>query len=84
MFSFEINNPLRTLGPGVSVWFLCGLPDDVPAREGFQLVFDWTSTGNPMISDQANITIEARPDHRWEIDIVQGENILSLPGKNLI
>ena len=83
--SFEISNPLRTLGPGgismVPVWVT--LPDDVPARESFQLVFDWTSTGNPMVSDQANITIEARPDHRWEIDIVQGDNILVTPGQEL-
>ena len=45
--------------------------------------FDWTSTGNPLISDQANITIEARPDHRWEIDIVQGANISVTPGQEL-
>ena len=57
------------------------LPEDVPARESFQLVFDWTSTGNPLISDQANITIEARPDHRWEIDIAQGASIPVTPGQ---
>jgi hypothetical protein len=83
--SFEISNPLRTLGPGgismVPVWVT--LPEDVPARESFQLRFDWTSTGNPLISDQANITIEARPDHRWEIDIAQGANISVTPGQEL-
>ena len=83
--TFEISNPLRTLGPGgismVPVWVT--LPEDVPARENFQLLFDWTSTGNPMVSDQANITIEARPDHRWEIQIEQGENILVTPGQEL-
>tara|TARA_B100001113_G_scaffold121704_1_gene99398 strand:+ start:623 stop:6157 length:5535 start_codon:yes stop_codon:yes gene_type:complete len=83
--TFEISNPLRTLGPGgismVPVWVT--LPEDVPARENFQLLFDWTSTGNPLISDQANITIEARPDHRWEIQIEQGESILVTPGQEL-
>ncbi|MBB70701.1 MAG: hypothetical protein CMB28_06315 [Euryarchaeota archaeon] len=83
--TFEISNPLRTLGPGgismVPVWVT--LPEDVPARENFQLIFDWSSTGNPLISDQANITIEARPDHRWEIQIEQGENILVTPGQEL-
>ena len=50
----------------VPVWVT--LPDDVPARESFQLVFDWT-VQEIHDFDQANITIEARPDHRWEIDI---------------
>ena len=83
--TFEINNPSRTLGPGgfimVPVWVT--LPPDVPARESFQLLFDWTSTGDTSISDQADITIEARPDHRWDIQIEQGSLMQVAPGQEV-
>ena len=79
---FEISNPTRTIGAGgltmVPVWVT--LPEDVPARETFEIVFDWTSTGDTSVSDQANITIEARPDHRWEIEIEQGSLEQVAPG----
>ena len=80
--TFEFTNTVRTLGPGgilqAPVWVT--LPEDVPARESFQLVFDWTSSGDSSVSDQAIITIEARPDHRWDIQITQGETMQVLPG----
>ena len=83
--TFEISNPVRTLGPGgismVPVWIT--LPEDVPARESFQIVFDWDSTGNLEVGDQAQITIEARPDHRWDIVVQQGNNIQVTPGTEL-
>lgn len=83
--TFEITNPVRTLGPGgismVPVWVT--LPEDVPARESFQLVFDWESTGNPEVGDQAQITIEARPDHRWDIVVQQGNSVQVTPGTEL-
>ena len=83
--TFEITNPVRTLGPGgismVPVWVT--LPEDVPARESFQLVFDWESTGNPEVGDQALITIEARPDHRWDIIVQQGNTVQVTPGTEL-
>ena len=79
---FEISNPTRTIGAGgltmVPVWVT--LPEDVPARETFEIVFDWTSTGDTSVSDQANITIEARPDHRWDIEIEQGSLEQVAPG----
>ena len=79
---FEISNPTRTIGAGgltmVPVWVT--LPEDVPARETFEIVFDWTSTGDTSVSDQANITIEARPDHRWDIEIGQGSLEQVAPG----
>mgnify|MGYP002877919617 CR=1 FL=1 len=80
--TFEITNTVRTLGPGgismVPVWVT--LPEDVPARESFQLVYDWTSNGDPTVSDQAIITIEARPDHRWDLEITEGALMQVTPG----
>ena len=83
--TFEINNPVRTLGPGgismVPVWIT--LPEDVPARESFQIVFDWYSTGDPLVGDSAQITIEARPDHRWEIVVQEGNTVQVTPDTEL-
>ena len=83
--TFEINNPVRTLGAGgismVPVWVT--LPEDVPAREQFEVIFDWTSVGDNTVTDSANITIEARPDHRWNIEIGEGESLQVIPGQNL-
>ena len=83
--TFEISNPSRTLGPGgismVPVWVT--LPEDVPARENFQLHFDWTSTGDTTITDQASITIEARPDHRWDIQIEHASIMQVTPGQDV-
>ena len=80
--TFEFTNTVRTLGPGgismVPVWIT--LPEDVPARESFQLVYDWTSNGDPSVSDQAIITIEARPDHRWDLEIAEGSLVQVTPG----
>ena len=65
----------------VPVWVT--LPEDVPARETFEIIFDWTSTGDTSVSDRANITIEARPDHRWDVEIEQGSWIQVAPGDEL-
>ena len=83
--TFEITNPTRTLGPGgismVPVWVT--LPDDIPAREMFQLVFNWDSTGDENVGVQTNLTIEVRPDHRWEINVQEGLTHQVLPGQIL-
>lgn len=83
--TFEITNPSRTLGPGgismVPVWVT--IPEDIPARERFGLIFDWASTGDETISDQANITIEARPDHRWDIQVQEGYQLDVLPRQEM-
>lgn len=82
-------NPLstfpRTLGPGsfATIPIYATLPSDVPARENFELVFEWTSIGASSVSDKANITIEARPDHRWDISIAQGDSVNVAPGEVL-
>ena len=83
--TFEITNPTRTLGPGgismVPVWVT--LPDDIPARETFQLVFGWSSMGDSSVGVQTNITIEVRPDHRWDITVVEGLSHQVTPGQIL-
>ena len=83
--TFEITNPTRTLGPGgismVPVWVT--LPDDIPARETFQLVFDWDSMGDASVGTQTNITIQVRPDHRWEISVQEGLSQQVTPGEIL-
>jgi len=83
--TFEITNPVRTLGPGgismVPVWVT--IPEDVPARETFQIVFDWESMGNNLASDQTNITIEVRPDHRWDLIVLEGYSHQVVPGQEL-
>ena len=82
---FEINNPTRTIGAGglsnVPVWVT--LPEDVPAKERFELVFKWTSLGDSSVYDYANITIQARPDHRWSVEFLDGDSITSEPGKTI-
>ena len=42
----------------VPVWVT--LPKDVPARERFEILFEWTSQGDTSVADTARITIEAR------------------------
>ncbi len=83
--TFEITNPVRTLGPGgismVPVWVT--LPDDIPARETFQLVFDWDSIGDSSVGVQTNITVEVRPDHRWDIIVQEGLSHQVIPGQVL-
>lgn len=83
--TFEITNPTRTLGPGamsmVPVWVT--IPEDVPARETFGLMFEWTSTGDETVSDLTNITIEVRPDHRWDIVVREGTSLQVSPGQEL-
>ena len=83
--SFEITNPTRTLGPGgismVPVWVT--LPDDIPARETFQLVFDWDSLGDSDVGVQTSITVEVRPDHRWDISVQEGLYHQVTPGQIL-
>ena len=84
--TFEIGNPERTLGPGshLNMAVYVTLPADVPARELFQIGFNWTSIGDPSVSDSANITVEARPDHRWNVSVLQGSEIDVVPGQELI
>ena len=83
--TFEITNPVRTLGPGgismVPVWVT--VPDDVPARENFQLVFEWASTSDNSIASNTSITIQVRPDHRWNITVVEGTNQQVTPGQKI-
>ena len=83
--TFEITNPTRTLGPGgismVPVWVT--IPDDIPARETFQLVFDWQSIGDSNVGSNTNITVEVRPDHRWDITVQEGLSHQVTPGQIL-
>ena len=83
--TFEITNPTRTLGPGamsmVPVWVT--IPEDVPARERFQIVFDWESMGDSNVGAQTNITVEVRPDHRWDITVQDGLIYQVVPGQEL-
>jgi hypothetical protein len=59
------------------------LPNDIPAREDFQIIFDWTSMGDETVSDSASITVQARPDHRWNVSVEQGNSINVTPGEEL-
>ena len=83
---FEISNPTRTIGAGgfsnVPVWVT--LPEDVPARERFEIVFKWTSLGDANVFDYANITIKARPDHRWHVDFDDGQYTTASPNEDII
>lgn len=83
--TFEITNPTRTLGPGgismVPVWVT--IPDDIPARETFQLVFDWLSIGDSNVGSKTNLTVEVRPDHRWDITVQEGLSHQVTPGQIL-
>lgn len=85
IITFEIPNAQRTLGPGsltmAPVWVT--LPNDIPAREDFQIIFDWTSMGDETVSDSASITVQARPDHRWNVSVEQGNTINVVPGEDL-
>ena len=65
----------------VPVWVT--IPEDVPARERFQIVFDWESMGDSNVGAQTNITVEVRPDHRWDITVQDGLIYQVVPGQEL-
>ena len=59
------------------------LASEIPARENFPLQFTWTSVNDEDASYVANLTVQARPDHRWELDIAQGYAFDVIPGETL-
>lgn len=52
---------------------------DVPAQTPIQLEFYWTSLGDTSVSDMVTLLVEAEPDHRWDINITSGSELLVSP-----
>lgn len=52
---------------------------DVPAQTPFELVFLWTSLGDPSVVDSVSLLVEAEPDHRWEINMSSGVEYFVAP-----
>ena len=82
---FTIPSPTKTLGAGevtlMPIWV--SLSEDIPAREQFELVLTWTSLSDTTVDSEARITVQARPDHRWNMSVEQGLSHSVIPGQNL-
>ena len=83
--AFDIPEPTKTLSAGaytfMPIWVT--LASEIPARENFPLQFTWTSVNDEDASYVANLTVQARPDHRWELDIAEGYDFEVIPGETL-
>ena len=81
--SFLIPNPVRNLSAGavVHVPVNISLPPEIPARVPLQLRFSLTSLILPSVSDNVDIMIQARPDHRWQLELTGAEQRLASPGE---
>jgi len=82
---FTIPGDTKTLDAGevitMPIWV--SLSEDIPAREQFELVFTWTSLSDSTIDSEARITVQARPDHRWNMSVDQGLSHSVIPGQTL-
>ena len=84
--AFDIPEPTKTLSAGaytfMPIWVT--LASEIPARENFPLQFTWTSVNDEDAEGYvANLTVQARPDHRWELDIAEGYAFEVIPGETL-
>ncbi len=82
---FTIPAPTKTLGAGevtlMPIWV--SLSEDIPAREQFEVVLTWTSLSDTTVDSEARITVQARPDHRWNMSVEQGLSHSVIPGQTL-
>ena len=82
---FMIPAPTETLGAGevtlMPIWVT--LSEDIPAREQFELVLTWTSLSDSSVDSEARITVQARPDHRWNVSVEEGLSHSVIPGQIL-
>ena len=66
------------------------LPDTTPARTPVNIEITMTSEGDSSISSTITLTLEARQDHRWEIELsaqetpVEDRNFAVNPGDSFI
>ncbi len=66
------------------------LPDTTPARTPVNLEITMTSNGDQSVSSTITLTLEARQDHRWEIELshfgqdVSGKTFAVNPGDSFI
>ena len=66
------------------------LPDTTPARTPVNIEITMTSNGDPTVSATIILTVEARQDHRWEIELthlgqeVEEKTFAVNPGDSLI
>ena len=83
---FTIPAATRTLDAGevtlMPIWV--SLAEDIPAREQFELVLTWTSLSDSTVDSEARITVQARPDHRWNMSVDQGLSHSVTPGQTLL
>ena len=83
--TFLISNPVRNLSAGavVHVPVNVSLPPEIPARTPLQLRFTLTSLMLPSVSDSVDVTIQARPDHRWQLQLSGDEQRLAAPDESV-
>lgn len=74
----EIPSSQYVLGAGElrSIPITLTLPQEMPAAVGLLLSFEMRSTGDIGIASTATLLVEARQDHRWEMQLLYGENTL--------
>ena len=79
--TFLIPNPQRNLSAGavVHVPVNVSLSADIPARVPIHLRFTLLSTMLPSVEDTIDVMIQARPDHRWDLQLNGTVNITAVP-----
>ena len=76
MVEFTTYNPQRTLGALATTIATVDVvvSEDTPAQESFILRFTWTSLGDSNVSTTVDLSVQAEPDHSWEVVFDSGLN----------
>ena len=59
------------------------LGEEVPAESPFELYFQWTSLGDESVFDYVTLLVEAEPDHRWNINLSNGNESTVSPSEEV-
>ncbi|MDC3290420.1 hypothetical protein OAU85_01140, partial [Candidatus Poseidoniaceae archaeon] len=59
------------------------LGEEVPAESPFELYFQWTSLGDEAVFDSVTLLVEAEPDHRWNINMTNGNESTVSPNEEI-
>ncbi len=83
--TFLIPNPQRNLSAGavVHVPVNVSLSADIPARVPIHLRFTLGSTMLTSVEDSIDVMIQARPDHRWDLQLNGSADISAIPKESI-
>jgi hypothetical protein len=82
---FILYNPQRTLGALATTIATVDvtLSQEIPAQAPFQLAFTWQSIINESATSTVYMTVEAEPNHQWDLDLDGGHTINVVPSQLL-